>query len=87
MVKSYPKNKPTRLKGKAIEELRRQCFERDKGICQTCGFYAPLEGFWTERGHMAHERHRSVGGADVLDNVKWRYPRCHLGLRHTKGIK
>ena len=85
--KTYFKNPPIRLKGEALTELRWQCFERDAGICQRCGVYAPWDGFWVSRGHMAHVKSRGVGGSDTLDNVVWKCASCHIGLEHTKGVK
>lgn len=78
----FPKPHTTRLKGKAMEQLRRECFERDKGICQVCGKYAS----W-EQGHMAHVKSRGAGGGDTLDNVKWKCPYCHICKEHGKGEK
>ena len=64
-----------------MEALRLACYKRDKGICQQCR--EPVSWEW---GHMAHIKRRAKGG-DVLDNVQWKCPTCHLGLEHGKGIK
>lgn len=61
-----------------MEALRRQCFDRDKGVCQICGFPAPWDGPFYIKGDLCHIRHKSVGGSDVLDNVYWGHHRCHM---------
>ena len=72
-MQSFPKNRVVRLIGKALHELRRLCWERDKGICQVCGYPT----YWTPRFagdpqayDMAHIKSRGAGGSDTLDNVK-----------------
>jgi 5-methylcytosine-specific restriction endonuclease McrA len=81
-MKACPKVKAIRLKGKAMEALRMECFKRDKGICQKCKTPTP----WSY-GHMAHIISHGAGGSDVIDNVKWKCPHCHIILEHTKSIK
>jgi len=82
MIYPDPKKHTIRLKGKAMEQLRRECYIRDTGICKSCG--NPTS--W-ERGHMAHIRSRGAGGEDILSNVLWKCMECHLGLEHGKGVK
>lgn len=77
---SQPKPKTIRLKGKDIEKLRRQVFERDRGFCQSCGAWVS----W-EEGHMAHIKSRGAGGGDTLENTAWKCPHCHIIREHTKG--
>jgi 5-methylcytosine-specific restriction endonuclease McrA len=80
------KVRPGRLKGKALEQLRRDCFERDLYRCQ-----AEIPGFadvcgnrvtW-ESGHMAHIGAKRRHG-DSLDNVQTLCGTCH-GLEHQYG--
>jgi len=75
---------PGRLKGEALEALRRACFERDGYQCQQVLREEPMPGFeadlvsvfrcWKrvtwESGHMAHIVSRGRGGKDELSNVK-----------------
>ena len=69
-----------RLRGKAITDLRRECFERDRYICQCgCG-----ESVTWERGDMAHIVSRGAGGSDILSNVKTMNHFHHL-LEHFGG--
>lgn len=67
-----PKNRVVRLKGKALEELRRQCWERDEGRSVKSG----VALYWQPRFDgdplaydMAHIRPKALGG-DVLSNVR-----------------
>jgi 5-methylcytosine-specific restriction endonuclease McrA len=71
------KARPGRLKGKALEELRRQVLDRANGYCELkksedCMKWA---GWFT--GHMHHVKHRSLGGKDELSNLLWSCPQCH----------
>ena len=73
----YPKPpKAIRLKGKALEDLRRSCYERDNGACQMCTNYVS----W-EEGHMAHIKRRAKGG-DILSNVRLLCFDCHIRIEH-----
>lgn len=63
-----------RLKGEALEALRRQIFVEAVGKCQKCGVFA---GWYF--GHMHHKVHRSLGGSDSLENCIWLCPKCHGG--------
>ena len=58
----FPKHTPVRLKGKAVGELRQQCFERDHFRCVLCGSQYNLQ--------MDHIKSRGLGGGDTLDNVQ-----------------
>ena len=63
-----------RLRGKDLEALRRDCFERDGYRC-TCGCG---EGVTWDSGHMAHKQSRGAGGSDVIDNVTTMTADCHM---------
>lgn len=81
-MKSFPKNKPVRLKGKAMEALRRERFYISGGWCEICGnVWAP----WHE-GELSHVIHRGMGGkngpGDVIENVRWSCKKCHV-KRHN----
>lgn len=59
-----------RLRGKKLEQLRRDCFERDGYRCR-CNY--PELGcgelcYW-EWDDMAHIVSRGAGGSDVIDNI------------------
>jgi 5-methylcytosine-specific restriction endonuclease McrA len=100
-MSAIPKTKPMRLTGKALEDLRRQCFERDGYRCQhirafpamkrgtvydaKCDKQVTWDGYRT--GHMAHIKSRGAGGGDTLDNVITKCAECHIGREHTKGEK
>jgi 5-methylcytosine-specific restriction endonuclease McrA len=58
-------------------ELRRQVYQREKGLCQMCGEFAPLDGHELERGHAHHVRYRSHGGPDESSNLIWLCPKDH----------
>jgi len=82
LCRTQPKPKTIRLKGKALENLRREVFERDRGFCQQCGVWVS----WKD-GHMAHIKSRGAGGEDAMENTVWKCPYCHIFLEHTKGEK
>lgn len=89
MIKSYPKNPPIRLKGKKLRKLRMEVFFRaggDKDLtvayCEKCGMPAPWSGGVFVRGHMSHIKSRGSGGSDIIDNVLWKCPECHLQKEH-----
>ena len=69
-----------RLRGEKLEQLRRDCFERDGYRC-VCGCKQPVT--W-ETGDMAHIQSRGAGGSDVLSNVKTMTHACHM-REHAKG--
>ena len=71
-----------RLRGKKLEQLRRDCFERDGYRC-TCGCKQPVT--W-EVGDMAHIVSRGAGGSDILSNVRTMTHEHHM-LEHSKGKK
>ena len=89
--KKRTKPRPGRLKGKDLEKLRRDCFERDGYRCQhmlkyedgtdmaRCGWIVT----W-ETGHMAHVRNRRMWG-DNLENVTTKCATCHLIREHHEG--
>jgi 5-methylcytosine-specific restriction endonuclease McrA len=74
-----------RLKGDDLGDLRRQCWERDGGLCQECGCYtiydAPSD--WLLSYHMAHIQAKRMGG-DSLDNVRTLCGKCHR-TQHAYG--
>jgi len=75
-----------RLTGKALSELRWQCWNRDNGCCQDCGvrvyFEARFDGD-PDAYDMAHRRNKRMHG-DTLDNVVTKCHRCHM-QEHAKG--
>ena len=98
--KSRSKPRPGRLKGKALENLRRDCFERDKYRCQheikpgiyVLGYYNAIyrclkEVAWDgpNAGHMAHIVSRGAGGKDELPNVLTKCAYCHQIREHHEG--
>jgi len=97
-VRSKPR--PGRLKGKALENLRRDCFERDNYQCRheirhpiadlkgyvVDSYYERCGNFVTwETGHMAHIVSRGAGGKDELSNVLTKCPYCHQIREHHEG--
>lgn len=79
MHKTYFKQHPVRLKGKAMEQLRRDLFKRADSRCEhiietlngnePCGKWLPWDGDVFTRGHMSHIKGHGAGGGDTLDNV------------------
>jgi len=77
-----------RVKGKAMEKLRRDCFERDFYRCrgEIPGFFDPCGKLVTwETGHMAHIISRGRRGPDVISNVVTKCAECHIGIEHSYG--
>lgn len=70
------KNKPIRLKGKAMGELRARVFERDGNRCRICG-----NTYWLE---LAHIIARGRGGEDSEQNTRVLCARCHR-IEHSNG--
>ena len=68
-----------RLTGKALEDLRYECFLRWGGICCGCGVHiSDLFPDWHGRKyHMAHIVGRGAGGSDVISNVRALCGDCH----------
>ena len=91
---TIPKTKPIRLKGKAMEKLRRDCFERDGYRCQHSGASSDyfMSGIRCNRpinwqdGHMCHRKSRGARGSDTLDNVFTGCAVCHM-KQHNAGGK
>ena len=73
-----------RLKGAALEKLRRDCFVRDKYICVDCGCGVEWSGW--NAGHMAHIVSRGAGGSDTLDNVRTKCFMCHFNEHNPKAV-
>jgi hypothetical protein len=82
--KSRSKPRPGRLKGKALEQLRRDCFERDCYRCG-CGQRVEWDGPWWCKGQMAHLVSRGRGGKDELSNVVTKCYDCHMVKEHSYG--
>ena len=61
-----------RLKGAALEQLRRRVFTRDKWTCQNCGAVCG----WAS-GHLAHIQSRGAGGSDTEANTRLLCGDCH----------
>src|ERR1039458_1688449 len=62
-----------RLYGAALEALRNECWERDKGICQSTGvslYKNPRYVGDPLAYDMAHIVSRGAGGSDTLENVR-----------------
>jgi 5-methylcytosine-specific restriction endonuclease McrA len=76
-----------RLTGPDLAKLRRDCWERDKGLCQNCGiptlYNARFDGDPIAYD-MAHIRSRGAGGSDVLENTQALCHSCHM-KKHAKG--
>lgn len=84
------KPRPGRLKGRALQELRLACFERDGYRCQgeffaltsmgrkmvRCDEGVIWESGFVSSGHMAHIQAKRRGG-DALDNVRTLCGDCH----------
>jgi 5-methylcytosine-specific restriction endonuclease McrA len=77
-----------RLRGEALEALRRDCFTRDGWRCTQIdpeGRIVPCACGRTVSwvtGHMAHIVSRGAGGSDVIDNVHTMTQECH-GKSHN----
>lgn len=79
------KPRPGRLQGAELMELRRQCWARDKGLCQNCGRKTRFRGLVEADStyHMAHIKVKRLGGDNLL-NVQTLCGRCHR-LSHQYG--
>jgi len=88
--------RPGRLRGRAMEQLRREVFARDGYRCQhlltSLGIHEGVEWFvkclrpvtW-ESGHLAHIVSRGRGGKDEASNLLTKCPDCHIGIEHSYG--
>jgi hypothetical protein len=75
-----------RLRGKVLEALRRDCFERDRYRCR-CKHPEPGCGElcnW-EYDDMAHIVSRGAGGSDELSNVLTMKHEHHLATHNCGG--
>lgn len=87
-INPQPKPETTRLKGLKYKAFREQVFQHYEGICAECGDFAPLYDYegvfdiWV-CGHVAHIKSRGAGGGDVIENVRWKCPSCHLNKEHS----
>jgi 5-methylcytosine-specific restriction endonuclease McrA len=77
---------PIRLEGAALEELRVQCFTRDRYICQECGCVVTRQvpEWHPIRADMAHILGRGAGGPDTIENVRTLCHKDHM-LEHGGG--
>lgn len=93
-VRSKPR--PGRVKGKAMESLRREVFERDGYRCQHEVRHsdAKIGAVWSvkcllpvtwESGHLAHVISRGRGGKDEASNCVCKCQNCHIGIEHSYG--
>ena|ERR1700677_818972 len=78
MIRPRSKPRPGRLKGEALQQLRMDCWFRDKGECQKCGIHTnyvadPMVSY---SYHMSHIQAKRLGG-DSLDNVETLCGDCH----------
>jgi hypothetical protein len=65
------------------KRLRRQeVFDREGGICQKCGRYAPLNGDEGYRGAAHHILHKIWNRCDCKENLEWVCGRF-VGTCHT----
>jgi 5-methylcytosine-specific restriction endonuclease McrA len=73
----YPKNKPIRLHGIKLQDLRASVWERDNWTCQAedCPGGYPLDSA------PHHIKFRSAGGSDTMDNLVTLCIHCH-GKEH-----
>lgn len=72
-----------RLKGEALEAIRRACFARDGWKCVRCGVEVRWDGW--NAGHMMHRQSRGAGGSDVLENVDTGCRVCHHDQHNPKA--
>lgn len=81
---------PIRLRGKAMEKLRRACFERDKDcvdkgktvVMHVRGFIFMKDVSCQGPHELSHDKPRSLGGEDTLENC---HRRCQLHHRLRDG--
>ena len=59
-----------RLRGKKLEALRRERFEKDRYRCQWDGCGKLVEWSGPNAGHLAHIQSRGAGGSDTLENTR-----------------
>jgi 5-methylcytosine-specific restriction endonuclease McrA len=76
VIEAFPKPQILRVTGKAMTELRAQCFVRDGYTCQQCGY----RGHWYNLD-LAHIRNKRNHG-DILSNVRTLCHTCHM-LEHA----
>lgn len=70
-----------RLTGRALFNLRLDCFMRDGGICRECGantYFQARFGGDPLAYDMAHIQSRGAGGSDTLENVRCLCHACHM---------
>ena len=71
-----------RLKGPALEALRRRVFLRDKWTCRECGAICG----WAS-GHLAHIISRGAGGSDTEENTRLLCAECHDKEHRPKVVR
>jgi len=78
MYNPVPKQKATRIKGKALAALHEAVYKRDHGRCKC--------GKWIEPGTPAHHKiHKSQGGEDTMENLEMKCTACHDN-EHNAGL-
>lgn len=97
--RSYIKRKPKRdrefkdgrIRLASKSGLRRRTFEAAEGKCQhvlpngkVCGRYAPWDGPWWKRGHLAHKKHGEGFKDDRFGESFWSCGDCHRNY-HNGG--
>lgn len=80
MIKSYPKRKPLRLKGKALRDLYQSVRDRDNNSCR-CPF---CEGNSPIDSAPHHIIYKSQGGPDEAWNLITLCMSCHDKI-HNRG--
>jgi 5-methylcytosine-specific restriction endonuclease McrA len=76
-----------RLYGAGLEELRFECWLRDKEQCQKCHKRLYQQARFPgdpDAYDMAHIVSRGAGGSDTLENVRALCHECHM-KEHTEG--
>ncbi len=78
-----------RRTGKDMDELRDECFVRDKGECVSCHCLLvkhPGHILQPNAYHMSHIRNKRMWG-DTISNVESRCTACHLiGVHNPKSV-
>jgi 5-methylcytosine-specific restriction endonuclease McrA len=80
-VRHLPDGREIDLTERAWQCRRKALYEREEGVCEDCGRYAPLHPDDSPAGHAAHVTRRKVHD-DRLSNLRWLCARCHI-LEHN----
>jgi len=73
-----------RLKGAAMEALRRARFALDGWKCVVCGCEIRWDGW--NAGHLAHVKSRGAGGSDTIENTVTKCRICHHAEHNPKAV-